>query len=109
MVACQQACPTSAIEFGDLNEKGSRVAQSHGLVDRAAQVHLGTVRVVLQRSSASQVVQNVGVVGLSHVHELQELFPDIEVRLVERDRVPAGVGGARGRPGPRRAHDHPGA
>ncbi|MCY2986708.1 MAG: TAT-variant-translocated molybdopterin oxidoreductase [Planctomycetota bacterium] len=27
--ACQQACPTQAIEFGDLNQAQSRVAQSH--------------------------------------------------------------------------------
>jgi molybdopterin-containing oxidoreductase family iron-sulfur binding subunit len=27
--ACQQACPTRAIEFGDLNEQGSRVAKAH--------------------------------------------------------------------------------
>ncbi len=27
--ACQQACPTRAIEFGDLNQKDSRVAQQH--------------------------------------------------------------------------------
>jgi MoCo/4Fe-4S cofactor protein with predicted Tat translocation signal len=29
MTACQQACPTQAIEFGDLNESGSRVARAH--------------------------------------------------------------------------------
>lgn len=28
--ACQQACPTQAIEFGDLNNSGSRVASAHG-------------------------------------------------------------------------------
>lgn len=27
--ACQQACPTRAIEFGDLNQPGSRVARAH--------------------------------------------------------------------------------
>lgn len=27
--ACQQACPTRAIEFGDLNQKDSRVAKAH--------------------------------------------------------------------------------
>jgi molybdopterin-containing oxidoreductase family iron-sulfur binding subunit len=27
--ACQQACPTAAIEFGDLNDPDSRVAQAH--------------------------------------------------------------------------------
>ena len=27
--ACQQACPTNAIEFGDLNQKESRVAKAH--------------------------------------------------------------------------------
>lgn len=27
--ACQQACPTQAIEFGDLNQKDSRVAEAH--------------------------------------------------------------------------------
>lgn len=29
VTACQQACPTRAIEFGDLNDKKSRVAKSH--------------------------------------------------------------------------------
>ena len=29
VTACQQACPTRAIEFGDLNKQGSRVAQAH--------------------------------------------------------------------------------
>jgi len=39
VTACQQACPTSAIVFGDLNDKDSRVsklhelAQSYGLLD----------------------------------------------------------------------------
>ena len=28
--ACQQTCPTSAIHFGDLNTKGSKVAAKHG-------------------------------------------------------------------------------
>jgi Fe-S-cluster-containing dehydrogenase component len=29
VTACQQACPTQAIEFGDLNEADSRVAKAH--------------------------------------------------------------------------------
>jgi molybdopterin-containing oxidoreductase family iron-sulfur binding subunit len=33
--ACQQACPTRAIEFGDLNQPGSRVAKSHHQDPRA--------------------------------------------------------------------------
>jgi molybdopterin-containing oxidoreductase family iron-sulfur binding subunit len=32
--ACQQACPTRAIEFGDLNDQSSRVATAHK-ADRA--------------------------------------------------------------------------
>jgi molybdopterin-containing oxidoreductase family iron-sulfur binding subunit len=30
VTACQQACPASAITFGNLNDKGSRVAKLHG-------------------------------------------------------------------------------
>src|SRR6478735_1641116 len=30
-VACEQACPTGAIVFGDLNDKKSRVAAAHGV------------------------------------------------------------------------------
>jgi Fe-S-cluster-containing dehydrogenase component len=30
-VACEQACPTGAIVFGDLNDKKSRVAGAHGV------------------------------------------------------------------------------
>jgi len=33
--ACQQACPTRAIEFGDLNQSNSRVAKSHHQDPRA--------------------------------------------------------------------------
>ncbi len=40
VTACQQACPTEAIVFGDLNDKASRVAEaafawrrSYGLLD----------------------------------------------------------------------------
>ncbi|TWT78193.1 Tetrathionate reductase subunit B precursor [Posidoniimonas polymericola] len=29
VTACQEACPTRAIEFGDLNDKDSKVAQAH--------------------------------------------------------------------------------
>jgi molybdopterin-containing oxidoreductase family iron-sulfur binding subunit len=29
LTACQQACPTQAIEFGDVNEPASRVARAH--------------------------------------------------------------------------------
>jgi molybdopterin-containing oxidoreductase family iron-sulfur binding subunit len=29
VTACQQACPTRAIEFGDLNQPKSRVSQAH--------------------------------------------------------------------------------
>ncbi len=29
VTACQQACPASAITFGNINDKGSRVAQLH--------------------------------------------------------------------------------
>ncbi len=31
LTACQQVCPTQAITFGDLNDKGSKVAKLHGL------------------------------------------------------------------------------
>jgi molybdopterin-containing oxidoreductase family iron-sulfur binding subunit len=33
--ACQQVCPTRAIEFGDLNQKDSRVAKAHQQDPRA--------------------------------------------------------------------------
>ena len=33
--ACQQVCPTRAIEFGDLNQKDSRVAKAHNQDPRA--------------------------------------------------------------------------
>jgi MoCo/4Fe-4S cofactor protein with predicted Tat translocation signal len=54
VTACQQVCPTNAITFGDLNDKGSRVAQLHasqrnyGLLDdlntRPRTTYLGYVR-----------------------------------------------------------------
>ena len=54
LTACQQVCPTNAITFGDLNDKGSRVAQlqslprNYGLLDdlntRPRTTYLGYVR-----------------------------------------------------------------
>jgi Fe-S-cluster-containing dehydrogenase component len=43
VTACQQACPSSAIVFGDLNLQGARVAQLHGEKRRYDLLHeLGT-------------------------------------------------------------------
>ena len=54
LTACQQVCPTQAITFGDLNDKGSKVAKLqaqkriYGLLDdlntRPRTKYLGYVR-----------------------------------------------------------------
>jgi molybdopterin-containing oxidoreductase family iron-sulfur binding subunit len=54
LTACQQVCPTQAISFGDLNDKGSKVAtqqalkRNYGLLDdlntRPRTTYLGYVR-----------------------------------------------------------------